>query len=60
MHDNCSADFCTTVQERQKQETEMQGGSGDPSLLNEDAGSLSEVAADQVSIHSLWQTLRKI
>ena len=49
MHDNCSAEFCTTVRERQNQETEMQDGTGNPDLQTEDAGSLSDVAADQVS-----------
>ena len=50
MHDNCSADFCATVRERQKQEADMQGCSGNPNLLNEDEGSLPDVAAEQVSI----------
>ena len=39
IHDNCSADFCTAVKERQ-QETEMQGGS---SLLDEDAKMLQPI-----------------
>ena len=54
MHDNCNADFCATVRERQKQEADMQGCSGNPNLLNEDEGSLPDVAAEQVSIRHFF------
>ena len=55
LHDNCSADVCTTVRERQNQETEMQSGVRNPDLQDEDedVGSLSDVTADQASTYKI-------